>query len=127
MLPQFGFTELLLLAVVALIVIGPADLPVMMRKIGQFVAKGRAMANEFRAAFDDIARQTELEELREEIEALKRDNAVTEAASALRDVESEINAEVMRKDASGAQPSANEADAPAGPPSEAKPTEADKA
>ena len=70
MLPQFGFTELLLVAVVALIVVGPSDFPLMMRKLGQFVAKGRAMANEFRAAFDDIAKQAELDELRKEIEDL---------------------------------------------------------
>jgi sec-independent protein translocase protein TatB len=96
MLPQFGFTEFLLLAIVALIVVGPKDLPMMMRKIGQFVAKGKAMAGEFRAAFDDIARQTELDELREEIEALRRDNAVTEAVDNLKDAEREINDAVMR-------------------------------
>jgi len=67
MLPQFGFAEFLMVAIVALIVVGPRDLPVMMRRLGQFVAKGRAMANEFRSAFDDIAKQAELEDLREQV------------------------------------------------------------
>ena len=99
MLPQFGFAELLFVAIVALIVVGPKDLPMMMRKMGQFVAKGRAMANEFRAAFDDIARQAELDDLRKEIESLKRENAVAEAANDLRAVERDINEQVLKNEA----------------------------
>jgi sec-independent protein translocase protein TatB len=97
MLPQFGMTEFLMLAVAALIIVGPKDLPLMMRRLGQFVARGRAMAREFQSAFDDIARQAELDELRKEIEDLKRDNAVTQAADDLRAVEGDINASVMRQ------------------------------
>lgn len=96
MLPQVGIAEFLLLAAVALIVVGPKDLPMMMRRLGQFVAKGRAMAREFQNAFDDIARQAELDELRKEIEDLKRNNALTEAKDSLKAVEADINAAVMR-------------------------------
>ena len=96
MLPQIGIAEFLLIAAVALIVVGPKDLPVMMRRLGQFVAKGRAMAREFQNAFDDIARQAELDELRKEIEDLKRNNALTEAQDSLRAVEADINSAVMR-------------------------------
>jgi sec-independent protein translocase protein TatB len=77
-------------------VVGPKDLPVMMRKLGQWLARGRAMANEFKDAFDDIAREAELDDLRKEIEDLKRDNAVTQAMDELKDVEKEINDSVMR-------------------------------
>jgi len=104
MLPQFGFTELLLIAIVALVVVGPKDLPVMMRKLGQFLAKGRAMANEFRAAFDDIAKQAELDELRQEIEALKRDNQIVSAVDDLKAVEKDINESVMRETPSSETP-----------------------
>ena len=96
MLPQFGFAEFFLLAAVALIVVGPKDLPVMMRKLGQFMARGRAMANEFKDAFDDIARDAELDELRQEIESLKHDNAVTQAMDEMKAVEKEINDSVMK-------------------------------
>ena len=96
MLPQFGFQEFLLLSMVALIVVGPEDLPIMMRKLGQWVAKMRGIAREFQSAFDDIAKQAELDELRKEIEDLKRNNAFTEAADELKSVEDEINANVMR-------------------------------
>lgn len=97
MLPQFGFTEFLFIAIVALVVVGPKDLPMMMRKLGQFVGKARAMANEFRAAFDDIARQAELDELRQEIENLKNNNAVKDATDEMRSFERDMNDKVMRE------------------------------
>lgn len=71
MLPEVGATELLVIAAIALIVVGPKDLPVMLRKLGQFVGRMRGMANEFRASFDEMARQSELDELRQEVEAMR--------------------------------------------------------
>lgn len=97
MLPSFGLTEFIFLAVVALIVVGPKDLPIMMRRLGQFVAKAKSMAREFQGAFDDIAKQAELEELRQEIEDLKRNNALTEAQDSFKAVEKDINDAVMRE------------------------------
>ena len=72
MLPEIGGLEWLVIAVVALVVIGPKDLPVMMRRMGQYMAKLRGMANEFRASFDEMARQSELDDLRKEVEAMRR-------------------------------------------------------
>jgi sec-independent protein translocase protein TatB len=72
MLPEIGATELLVIAAVALIVVGPKDLPVMMRKMGQFLARMRAMASEFRTSFEDMARQSELDDLRKEVEAMRK-------------------------------------------------------
>lgn len=128
MLPQFGFAELLFVAIVALIVVGPKDLPIMMRKLGQFVAKGRSMANEFRAAFDDIARQAELDELRKEIESLKRENAVNEAANELRAVEQDINQQVLKTEAAQTKAASapDEPKAAPVPPSQAEPEPTDK-
>lgn len=71
MLPEIGATELLVIAAVALIVVGPKDLPGLMRKAGQFLAKLRGMANEFRSSFEDMARQSELDDLRREVEAMR--------------------------------------------------------
>lgn len=80
MLPDIGGLELLVIAAVALIVVGPKDLPVMLRKLGQFTAKVRGMANEFRASFDEMARQSELDELRKEVEAMRRGQLAESAA-----------------------------------------------
>ena len=71
MLPEGRMLDFLIVGVIALIVVGPKDLPMLMRKVGQFVAKMRGMAAEFRASFDELARQSELEELRKEVEAMR--------------------------------------------------------
>ena len=65
---DIGWWELLLLAVLAVIVVGPKDLPRMMVTVGRYVARLRAMAAEFQRGFEDIARQTELEDLKKEID-----------------------------------------------------------
>ena len=89
MLPDIGGSELLVIAAVALIVVGPKDLPILMRKIGQFIGKMRGMANEFRASFDEMARQSELDELRKEVQAMRSGQYIQpfkDAAEAARDV-----------------------------------------
>ena len=89
MLPDIGGSELLVIAAVALIVVGPKDLPILMRKIGQFIGKMRGMANEFRASFDEMARQSELDELRKEVQAMRSGQYTQpfkDAADAARDV-----------------------------------------
>lgn len=55
--------EIVLCAVVALLVIGPKDLPKAMRVVGHWVGKARGVARHFRAGFDTMVREAELEEL----------------------------------------------------------------
>jgi len=71
MIPQFGFAEMIVLALLAIIVVGPKDLPKLMRTLGQFMAKVRAMGQEFKDAFDDMDASEEITEMRREIEELK--------------------------------------------------------
>ncbi len=85
MIPQIGFSEMLLLGILALVVVGPKDLPLMMRKFGRFTGKLRMMAFEFRQSFDELGRQAELDELRKEVEALKKE-------SGIEDMQKEFNA-----------------------------------
>ena len=56
-------TELLLVAFVALVVIGPKDLPKAMRFVGHWVGKARGVARQFRSGFDSMVREAELEEM----------------------------------------------------------------
>jgi len=56
-------TELLLCAIVALLVIGPKDLPRAMRTVGQWVARARGVARHFRSGLDTMIREAELEEM----------------------------------------------------------------
>ena len=71
MIPQFGFAEILVLALLAIIVVGPKDLPKLMRTLGGFMAKIRAMGQEFKDAFDDMDAEDEIAQMRKEIEELK--------------------------------------------------------
>ena len=52
---DMSWTELLVVGIVALIVVGPKDLPVLFRKVGQFVGKAKGMAREFSRAMEDAA------------------------------------------------------------------------
>ena len=70
-MPGLGWMELLILAALAIVVVGPKDLPILMRTIGRFVGKARALAREFQESFEEIAREAELEELRKENEKLR--------------------------------------------------------
>ena len=85
MFDLFSSQHIFILLIVLLVVVGPKDLPRLMRIIGQWTGKARAMANEFRKSFDDMARQAELDELRKEIENLKNERP-------LAGMESELNA-----------------------------------
>ncbi|RYF96619.1 MAG: twin-arginine translocase subunit TatB, partial [Caulobacteraceae bacterium] len=69
--PGIGGAEWLVIGLVALLVVGPERLPGLLRQLGKWVAKARGMANEFRSSFEDMARQSELDDLRKEVEALR--------------------------------------------------------
>lgn len=72
MLPGIGLVELLVVAIAALLVVGPRELPKLLRQVGQFVGHIRRMGREFQRSFDDLGRELELDELRKEIQAIKR-------------------------------------------------------
>ena len=78
----FGWKLLIVLGV-ALVVVGPKDLPKVMHAMGRWAGKARAMANEFKRSFDEMARQTELDELRKEVEALKAKNPLSDIQKSL--------------------------------------------
>lgn len=65
-------TELLVVAIVALVVIGPKDLPKALRFVGNWVGKARRMAAHFRAGIDTMVREAELEDLKKDWEAQNR-------------------------------------------------------
>jgi sec-independent protein translocase protein TatB len=67
---DIGWTELLVVAVVALIVIGPRELPAMLRTIGNGLSKIRRMAGEFQSQFNEALREAELDDLRRQAEKL---------------------------------------------------------
>ncbi|MDB5733977.1 MAG: hypothetical protein JWP16_2039 [Alphaproteobacteria bacterium] len=87
----FSWQHIVILLVVALVVVGPKDLPRFLNMAGKWAGKARAMANEFRKSFDEMARQTELDELRKEIEDLKKNNPLSDIANSVTDVQAAVN------------------------------------
>lgn len=67
---DFGWGELVLIGIVALVAIGPKELPGALRTLGQWVAKVRRMANEFQNQFHEALREAELAELKKEVDEM---------------------------------------------------------
>jgi sec-independent protein translocase protein TatB len=81
---DLGWTELLVIGVVALIVIGPKDLPVMFQTIGRFVGKAKGMAREFSRAMEDAAKDSGVNEVAQGLRAAT--NPVKTATDSVRNV-----------------------------------------
>jgi sec-independent protein translocase protein TatB len=67
---DIGWSELLLIGIVALIVVGPKDLPRMFAALGRFTAKARGMAREFQRAMDDAAKESGMSETANDLRAM---------------------------------------------------------
>jgi len=65
---DIGWPELLIVALVTIIVVGPKELPRVLRTVTQMVRKIRSMASEFQSSLDDLAREAELDDLKKDIE-----------------------------------------------------------
>ncbi|MDK3071930.1 Sec-independent protein translocase protein TatB [Sedimentitalea sp. JM2-8] len=66
---DLGWTELLLIGIVALIVVGPKDLPVLFRNVGRFVGKAKGMAREFSSAMHDAAEESGMRDVAKGLKA----------------------------------------------------------
>ena len=65
---DIGWPELLIVALVTIMVVGPKELPRVLRTVTQMMRKVRAMASEFQSGIDDLAREAELDDLKKDIE-----------------------------------------------------------
>ncbi|MDE1992599.1 MAG: twin-arginine translocase subunit TatB [Rhizobiaceae bacterium] len=94
-----GWSELLVIAVVALVVIGPKELPSTLRTIGKMTARARKMAGEFRSQFDEAMREADLDDVRQTIsdaQKLNPVNSLREAMNPLRQMGNDIKADLQR-------------------------------
>ncbi|SHE44363.1 sec-independent protein translocase protein TatB [Ruegeria intermedia] len=66
---DLGWTELLVIGIVALIVVGPKDLPVLFRNVGRFIGKARGMAREFSSAMNEAADQAGVNDIKKGLDA----------------------------------------------------------
>jgi sec-independent protein translocase protein TatB len=107
MFDLFSWSHILILLTVALVVVGPKDLPRLMNIAGRWAGKARNMANEFKKSFDDMARQSELDELRAEVEKLRSTDPIADLGT---DINNDIERTLNPVDTAAAE--AGEAPAP---------------
>ena len=90
---DIGWSELLLIGIVALVVIGPKDLPKVLRGLGAMMSKVRSMAAEFQGQFQDAMRDAELADLKKQAEDLAS-SATNAIQNPVQSIESELQKSV---------------------------------
>ena len=96
---DIGWTELLVVAVILIVVVGPKDLPPMIRAFGKMTKRLRQTAGEFRAQFDEALREAELDDLKNsvnDIRSLNPANTIRETLNPLRQMGQEIKSDLER-------------------------------
>ncbi len=82
---DIGWSELLIIAVVAILVVGPKDLPRLLRQLGNYVGKIKQTANEFKSQFDEAIRDSEFDDIKSSVDELARANPMNELKSEIED------------------------------------------
>jgi sec-independent protein translocase protein TatB len=82
---DIGWTEILIIAVVAIIIVGPKELPRMLRTLGRYAGQLRRTAGEFRSQFDDAIRDSELDELRSTLQDTSDLNPINQIRDSITD------------------------------------------
>ncbi|MEM6496764.1 MAG: Sec-independent protein translocase protein TatB [Pseudomonadota bacterium] len=90
---DIGWAELFVMAVIALLVVGPKELPAMLRTIGKFVSMIKRQAQDFRSQFDEAIKDTEFEQVKNDLQDLK-----SEATSTISDVRDGFKDEMRELD-----------------------------
>jgi sec-independent protein translocase protein TatB len=99
-----GYTELLVIAIVAIIVIGPKDLPRVLRALGRMTAKLRAMAREFQGHVDAAMRETGFDEVKRDLQSMKSANPITDVANELKKQGDDFNRSLQKETSQSSQP-----------------------
>lgn len=80
---DIGWSEMLVIAVVMIVVVGPKDLPKMLRTVGKMTAKMRSMAGDFQRQFNEALKEAELDEVKKSVDSLRSMNPVSEVKKQL--------------------------------------------
>jgi sec-independent protein translocase protein TatB len=118
-------SKLLILGIVALLVIGPKDLPALLRTIGKYMGIIKRQAAEFRAQFDEAMRESELHELKKSVETIQQETeaSMREATSSVEKQMAEASQSVnaMMEEGKPVDPAAYHLDGPPAVTAEASP------
>ncbi|WP_349434186.1 Sec-independent protein translocase protein TatB [Pararhizobium sp. A13] len=94
-----GWTELVVIAIVLIIVVGPKDLPPMLRTFGKMMTKMRGMASDFRQQFDEALKEADLDDVRKTLSDAQKLNpahSLREAMNPLRQMGNDIKADLQK-------------------------------
>jgi sec-independent protein translocase protein TatB len=96
---DIGWPELLVVAIVLIVVVGPKDLPPMLRAFGRTTKKLRGMASEFRGQFDEALREAELDDVKKTFDDARKLNpmqGIRDAVNPLKDTARDIKADLEK-------------------------------
>ncbi|MCJ8520513.1 sec-independent protein translocase protein TatB [Pseudorhizobium tarimense] len=96
---DIGWTELLVIGIILIVVVGPKDLPPMLRAFGKMTANLRKIAGEFRSQFDEALRESEMDDVRKtiaDVQKLNPSNALRDAINPLRQMGNEIRTDLEK-------------------------------
>lgn len=96
---DIGWSELLVIAVVLIVVVGPKDLPPMIRAFGKTMAGLRKMAGDFRSQFDEALKEADMDDVRQtisDVRNLNPTNSLRDAMNPLRQLGNEIKADLQK-------------------------------
>src|SRR5712671_5513963 len=108
---DIGWSELVVIAVVALIAIGPKELPGVLRMVGQWMGKARKMAAEFQGQFQEAMREAEMADLKKSFDEVKQATTDFTGGNLMTSLEKDVNSALKIDDID--KPALSETDMPA--------------
>src|SRR6185503_7797386 len=95
---DIGWTELLVIAVVAIVVIGPKDLPRAMRTVGQWTGKIKRMAGDFQRQFNEAIKESELDDVRKTVGEIGKLDPMADLRRTMTKTETGLKADLKKVD-----------------------------
>ena len=95
---DIGFPEFLLISFVLLIVVGPKDLPKVLRSITSFLRKIKSMASQFHSGIDDLANEAEISDLRKEVNKIDKNALIDDHVGEIKELKDDVNIKSIKND-----------------------------
>ena len=95
---DIGFPEFLLISFVLLIVVGPKDLPKVLRSITSFLRKIKSMASQFHSGIDELANEAEISDLRKEVNKIDKNSLIEDHVGEIKELEDDVNIKSIKND-----------------------------
>ena len=95
---DIGFPEFLLISFVLLIVVGPKDLPKVLRSVSTFIRKIKSLATQFHSGIEDLANEAEIAELRNQVQKIDKKSIMDNEIDEIKNLEDDLSLHSLKKD-----------------------------